>query len=131
MFATPLFALLTVYVATTLSNPLNHASQKDNMDSKSLLPASSCFPALDFHKPLSLPKDNLQWWCDPSTEYAFLGFSYEVTACEFTCLHLSSGNSTIPVGQSREQLHKEFKDIRNHFKSRYVRLYGACDREGF
>jgi hypothetical protein len=41
----------------------------------------SCYPALDFQKPLLLPRDNEQWWCDPSTEYAFLGFSYEVTAC--------------------------------------------------
>ncbi|KAF8200955.1 glycoside hydrolase superfamily [Pholiota molesta] len=54
------------------------------------------------------------WWCDPATEYAFVGFSYEVTAC-----------------QSAEQLVEEFRDIRYHFNSRYVRLYGACDREGF
>ena len=43
----------------------------------------SCFPALDFKMPASLPKNNTHnWWCDPSTEYAFLGFSYEVTACK-------------------------------------------------
>ncbi|KAH9061301.1 glycoside hydrolase family 17 protein [Lactarius vividus] len=54
------------------------------------------------------------WWCDPVNEYAFLGFSYEVTAC-----------------QSLSQLQKEFADIRNNFSGRYVRLYGACDREGF
>ncbi|KAI0756089.1 hypothetical protein C8Q80DRAFT_7334 [Daedaleopsis nitida] len=77
-------------------------------------PAPFCFPSLGFIMPLSLPKDNTKWWCDPATEYAFLGFSYEVTAC-----------------QSRAQLHREFADIRYHFRSRYVRLYGACDREGF
>jgi len=74
-----------------------------------------CFPALDFQTPLTadgLDLDN--WWCDPLTEYAFVGFSYEVTAC-----------------QSLSQLIAEFRDIRHHFNSRYVRLYGACDREGF
>ncbi|KAI0779767.1 glycoside hydrolase superfamily, partial [Fomes fomentarius] len=64
--------------------------------------------------PFELPTDTTGWWCDPSTEYAFLGFSYEVTAC-----------------QSKAQLHKEFADIRNHFHGRYVRLYGFCDNEGF
>ena len=47
-------------------------------------PAPFCFPALGFEMPLFLPKDNTDWWCDPATEYAFVGFSYEVTACELT-----------------------------------------------
>jgi exo-beta-1,3-glucanase (GH17 family) len=76
--------------------------------------ASSCFPALDFQMPDSVPSSLDNWWCDPSTEYAFMGFSYEVTAC-----------------QSPEQLQKEFKDIRETYNSRYVRLYGTCDNEGF
>lgn len=46
------------------------------------LPAPLCFPALGFVMPPFLPPDNTHWWCDPSTEYAFVGFSYEVTACE-------------------------------------------------
>ncbi len=41
----------------------------------------TCFPALNFNMPATLPKDNTQWWCDPKDEFAFLGFSYEVTAC--------------------------------------------------
>lgn len=44
--------------------------------------ASFCFPALGFEKPLVLPENNTHWWCDPTTEYAFVGFSYEVTACK-------------------------------------------------
>lgn len=42
-----------------------------------------CFPALGFTTPPLIPLDlDLQdWWCDPATEYGFLGFSYEVTAC--------------------------------------------------
>ena len=46
------------------------------------LPAPFCFPALGFQKPLVLPENNTHWWCDPTTEYAFVGFSYEVTACK-------------------------------------------------
>ncbi|KAH9945671.1 glycoside hydrolase superfamily [Amylocystis lapponica] len=76
--------------------------------------ASSCFPAVGFSMPSAPPADTTNWWCDPSTEYAFVGFSYEVTAC-----------------QSAQQLQKEFADIRSRFKSRYVRLYGACDNDGF
>ncbi|KAH9957906.1 hypothetical protein BC827DRAFT_1261439 [Russula dissimulans] len=64
--------------------------------------------------PPAVPPSTEGWWCDPSTEYAFVGFSYEVTAC-----------------QSVYQLEKEFADIRNRFRSRYVRIYGACDRPGF
>ncbi|TFY83010.1 hypothetical protein EWM64_g1003 [Hericium alpestre] len=40
-------------------------------------------------------------------------------------------NAALNTGQSLQQLQKEFKDIRNNFPSRYVRLYGACDRKGF
>lgn len=45
-------------------------------------PAPFCYPALGFEKPPVLPANNTEWWCDPTTEYAFVGFSYEVTACE-------------------------------------------------
>ncbi|KAG0704512.1 glycoside hydrolase superfamily [Suillus ampliporus] len=64
--------------------------------------------------PSSIPSSTDSWWCSADTEYAFLGFSYEVTAC-----------------QSISQLNSEFADIKNTFGSRYVRLYGACDRDGF
>jgi hypothetical protein len=35
----------------------------------------SCFPALNFQMPdpKELPDDPAWWWCDPSTEYAFMG----------------------------------------------------------
>jgi len=35
------------------------------------------------------------------------------------------------LGQSLATLRTEFKDIKNSFNGRYVRLYGACDRKGF
>ncbi|KAK0226693.1 glycoside hydrolase superfamily [Armillaria fumosa] len=64
--------------------------------------------------PATPPSTTDNWWCDMSTEYAFVGFSYEVTAC-----------------QDFNQLQSEFTDIRQKFNGRYVRIYGACDREGF
>ncbi|KAF7327377.1 B-(1-6) glucan synthase [Mycena kentingensis (nom. inval.)] len=73
----------------------------------------NCFPALGFKMPSAVPTSLTNWWCDPSTEYAWLGFSYEISAC-----------------QSLSQLTTEFKDIRNTFKGRYVRLYGFCDTPG-
>ncbi|KAF6749437.1 glycoside hydrolase superfamily [Ephemerocybe angulata] len=64
--------------------------------------------------PGSVPSSLDNWWCDTSSEYAFVGFSYAVDAC-----------------QSLDTLKREFKDIRNTFNGRYVRLYGACDKKGF
>jgi hypothetical protein len=43
--------------------------------------ASHCFPSAGFQMPSSVPPDVDNWWCDSNTEYAFLGFSYEVTMC--------------------------------------------------
>ncbi|KAI0344725.1 glycoside hydrolase family 17 protein [Trametopsis cervina] len=103
-FLTLILTLLSAGTALVLSAPVN--TTQDNV--------ITCFPALNFDMPTTLPKDNTEWWCNPSTEFAFLGFSYEVTAC-----------------QSPSQLNKEFSDIRNHFRGRYVRLYGFCDNEGF
>ena len=42
----------------------------------------SCFPALGFTMPSDVPTSTNGWWCDPVNEYAFLGFSYEVSACQ-------------------------------------------------
>lgn len=151
MFPLPLlFALFLAGLTPVLAGPLTNAAQPHTEQvnhaptahAKSLaLPAPFCFPSLGFAAPDALPLDNKLWWCDPATEYAFVGFSYEVTACEYhsptamirTCLAvaLSLTRTNLYSGQSRAQLHKEFRDIRQHFKSRYVRLYGACDREGF
>ncbi|PFH45953.1 glycoside hydrolase family 17 protein [Amanita thiersii Skay4041] len=64
--------------------------------------------------PGSVPNSLNGWWCNQRDEYAFLGFGYEVTAC-----------------QSRAKMTAEFRDIRQRFRGRYVRIYGACDRRGF
>ncbi|KAJ7328697.1 glycoside hydrolase superfamily [Mycena albidolilacea] len=63
--------------------------------------------------PASPPSSLTNWWCDHSTEYGFVGFSYEVTAC-----------------QSLTKLRSDFLDIRKTYNSRYIRMYGACDRAG-
>jgi exo-beta-1,3-glucanase (GH17 family) len=76
--------------------------------------SGGCFPAQGFQMPSGVPSSTDNWWCPAADEYAFVGFSYEVTAC-----------------QSLSQLKKEFKDIRETFKGRYVRLYGTCDNKGF
>jgi hypothetical protein len=100
---------------------------------------TGCFPSLDFTMPNSPPDiTNLtqNWWCNPNTEYAFLGFSYSVGGCAYiTAPHQSGLVFTLVCisspGQSRSQLHTEFADIRNRYKGRYIRMYGACDRKGF
>lgn len=71
------------------------------------------FPDLGFEMPSSVPSSTDGWWTE-APEYAFLGFGYEVTAC-----------------QSASQLKKDFLNIRNKFNGRYVRLYGTCDNKGF
>lgn len=50
----------------------------------------SCFPALGFEMPSEVPPDSKfsSWWCDPVNEYAFVGFSYEVTACQYSVFSL-------------------------------------------
>ncbi|KAJ7143994.1 glycoside hydrolase superfamily [Mycena epipterygia] len=63
--------------------------------------------------PANTPSSLKNWWCDESTEYGFMGFSYEVTAC-----------------QSLSTLRSEFLNIRNKFMGRYIRLYGFCDTPG-
>lgn len=49
--------------------------------SSSASTSSGCFPSLNFQMPSSVPDSLDNWWCPMDTEYAFMGFSYEVTAC--------------------------------------------------
>lgn len=75
---------------------------------------SSCFPALDFTMPSEVPDSLDGWWCSQQDEYAFLGFSYDTSACP-----------------SLNQIRNDFGRMRAQFKSRYVRIYSVCDRPGF
>ncbi|KAH7101498.1 glycoside hydrolase [Auriculariales sp. MPI-PUGE-AT-0066] len=73
--------------------------------------AASCFPAIGFTPPQgrapSIPA--YKWWCDRRTEYAFMGFSYDVNSCP-----------------SKALMARSFKQMRQQYKARYVRIYGAC-----
>lgn len=65
-------------------NPTSNSSQSNALP----VPASSgagthCFPAIGFRTPSQVPRSTEGWWCDNATEYAFVGFSYEVTACGY------------------------------------------------
>ncbi|KAG6889001.1 hypothetical protein C0995_004469 [Termitomyces sp. Mi166 len=106
-------ALSRCHVAS--ANPLEptHTVKLDTRRVR-VKPPPNCFPALGFTMPTTIPISLTDWWCDPSTEYGFVGFSYEVTEC-----------------QSLTKLRKQFLDVRQRFNGRYVRLYGFCDRIGF
>lgn len=130
--------LPVVSVLATSFQPVSHGIVGSSplapqaVNESASVPYPNCFPALGFEKPSNVPSSVEGWWCDPATEYAFVGFSYEVTECEFVLFDkIVPRQLTRCAGQTPDQLQKEFADIRNRFHSRYVRLYGACDREGF
>lgn len=74
-------ALLSVagllsFLATGFAHPLNPSRlARGDITSTTATRDYSCFPALNFQAPPvdELPEDTAWWWCDPSTEYAFLG----------------------------------------------------------
>jgi len=77
--------------------------------------AGVCFPALGFVPPVGVPtKTPANWWCLDSNEAGFFGFSYDIGAC-----------------QSKATLTADFTRMRTKFRSRFVRLYSACDNVGF
>lgn len=72
---------LGALVAAFPSSDNIHAGQLDQAGSVNSQ-SSSCFPALGFNMPQDVPHSLDGWWCESADEYAFLGFSYEVSACE-------------------------------------------------
>lgn len=42
-----------------------------------------CFPAVGFKMPKETPTSLNNWWCNTDTEYAFVGFSYDISECDF------------------------------------------------
>jgi hypothetical protein len=87
MPALALVASLCLALLGTVSAARVHVGGKNNVSQKK---ATSCFPALNFTMPSTVPADShlSSWWCNATTEHAFLGFSYEVTACRWFCLQL-------------------------------------------
>lgn len=135
-FPTAIFttlALASLVVATPVQTNATNLVGSDESHSIST-GASTCFPAIGFGPmPSKLPSSNKGWWCKEKNEYAFLGFSYGVTGCTSptasNSLHYPLTHSY--SGQLRDQMKKEFSDIRTKFHGRYVRMYGTCDRKGF
>lgn len=74
--------------ATALPHSPNSVSP-----SKLISTTSNCFPSLNFKMPSSVPNSLDNWWCPVNTEYAFMGFSYEITACWFHHLAPCHGSS--------------------------------------
>ncbi|KAG2017606.1 hypothetical protein CC2G_007105 [Coprinopsis cinerea AmutBmut pab1-1] len=108
------FLALSLAIGVSLVSASPAASNTSALVTRQANAPPNCFPALGFKMPSSVPSSLNNWWCDYSTEYAFVGVSYEITHC-----------------QSLDQLRREFTDVRNRFKGRYIRLYGFCDQPGY
>jgi len=76
-----LLAAFFAGIQAALASPVAH-NHTAHAQVGTKLSSASCFPALGFEMPWLLPQNNTHWWCDTKTEYAFVGFSYEVTACQ-------------------------------------------------
>ena len=76
------FLSLVLSVVFLMVTVVEHATCLKN--SQTVESTSGCFPALGFQMPSKTPDHSYlkQWWCDDKTEYAFMGFSYEVSACK-------------------------------------------------
>ncbi|MBW0523056.1 hypothetical protein O181_062771 [Austropuccinia psidii MF-1] len=79
-----------------------------------------CYPSptgsmnLPQDTPFELNQTKTSWWCDQRDEYAWLGFSYDVSECP-----------------TRPEMIDSFKWMRNNKKARYIRIYSACDADSF
>lgn len=119
-----------ITVSSPVSSPTPNTGNTDVSSGDNTPSSSGGFPSLGFKMPSSVPESLDGWWTDMDDEIAFLGFSYEVTACKSGSVR-SERSLSIFLGQSASKLQSDFKDIRTRFKGRYVRLYGACDKSGF
>ena len=83
-----LFLPVLVLATRPLSRRSNDSTFNETVSSSLAAPSpvcsmspANCFPSLGFKTPSDVPSSIDGWWCNATTEYAFLGFSYEVTAC--------------------------------------------------
>lgn len=70
---------LSTLVALAKSVPTHHNS--------TLSTAASCFPSVGFNMPSDVPDSLDGWWCNMADEYAFIGFSYEISNCKYSMLY--------------------------------------------
>ena len=95
-----------------------------------------CFPAVGFKMPEATPTSLTNWWCNADTEYAFVGFGYDISPCDFLLrslffFYMLTATSFFFSGPSLTLLKTHFSNMRKEFNARYVRLYENCDKEGF
>ena len=106
-------------------NSTSIGSLSPNQAVQSSNSGSNCFPAIGFNMPSNVPESLRTWWCDPATEYAFVGFSYEVTACEFVFSITKVVPSSTWLGvQVRAQ--PSWQKIFRTFAIRFIRDTFAC-----
>lgn len=126
-----LWALSALAASATLSGVVALPSGELSSRQAAASPPN-CFPAIGFTMPSSVPSSLTNWWCDYDTEYAFVGFSYEITACKsYNDYTHAEGCLICGKGQSLSTLKQDFLNIRQTFNGRYVRLYGFCDNAGY
>ncbi len=93
----------------------------DKTELSAFVDAPNCFPALGFKMPASVPSSLTNWWCNPAKEYAFLGFSYEVTACtKARFIPRESPSPNMNYIQARAQLNLRKSSLTSETNSRVV-----------
>jgi hypothetical protein len=65
------------------NNSLKNTSQTSSSESVVNGVPPCCFPAVGFEMPNTTPTSLTNWWCNTDTEYAFVGFSYDISLCDF------------------------------------------------
>lgn len=80
-------SLLLAFLGTILvsARPADAAPTVD-IDVQTHAPPN-CFPAIGFNMPKKTPTSLTNWWCSHDTEYAFVGFSYEITDCKYLAVY--------------------------------------------
>lgn len=88
MILTTLLSILFLYlclVFPVLAFPVDSKAHPHDIGLLPSLVNNHCFPHPNFTMPDAPPNNTEGWWCDNKMEYAFMGFSYEVTACAYSC----------------------------------------------
>jgi hypothetical protein len=72
-----------------------------------------------------VPASTDGWWCDPADEFGFLGFSYEITYCEFPYFSAYPSDLQIPLsglirsefGPATDRFREHAKDLQQSLRS--------------
>ena len=89
LFSTPMIiftlTVLAILVGSLVVEQVQCARTVKNKTSRSVVNdvQHHCFPAVGFKMPNTTPTSLTNWWCNTDTEYAFVGFSYDISSCDF------------------------------------------------